>query len=269
MAQATAVTERNGLAYGPLPAEVGDLYLPSSPSAGRPAVLLIHGGGWVIGGRASYTGIARAAAERGMVAFSIDYRLAQAADPQTHWPAQLIDAQLAVRFLRAHAKEFGLDPARVGAMGDSAGGHLAVFLGALQAVEPGDAAGLYPSEPSTVAAVIDQFGPMIVQGSNPSAVGSITALFGTPNPPPAQLAAMSPLPDVSPRSAPVYILHGTKDALVPFHDSEQLAAKLIAAGVQTVFVPFYGGHAYEGLPPETILQLQFAALDWLKLQLQK
>ena len=256
------------LSYGPLPAEMGDLYLPSSPSSHRATVLLIHGGGWVLGDRGDYTEIAKVVASRGMAAFTIDYRLAQADQPQTHWPAQLLDAQLAVRYLRAHAAEFGLDPDRIGAMGDSAGGHLAVFLGALHTIEPGDAAHLDPAESPAVAAVVDQYGPVTIREA-PTSEGSITALFGKPDPTAAELASMSPLPDVSPQTAPTYILHGQQDKLVPFADSEALAARLIASGVPTVFVPFQGGHAYEGLPPEQVAKLQFAAIDWLKQQLVK
>ncbi len=265
-AASPSVQVRSGLSYGPLPAETGDLYLPSTPSSHRALILLIHGGGWVVGGRGDYSDIARAVASRGMAAFSIDYRLAQAGQPQTHWPAQLLDAQLAVRYLRAHAGEFGLDPARFGAMGDSAGGHLAVFLGVLHANEPGDTTNLDPAQSPAVQAVVDQYGPITIQEA-PSSMASITALFGKPDPSAAELASMSPLPDVSAQSAPTYILHGLQDALVPYQDSEALAAKLVASGVQTVFVPFQGGHGYEGVPPEQVLKLQYQAIDWMKQQL--
>ena len=259
---------RSGLSYGPLDAEKGDLYLPSTPSSHRAAIVLIHGGGWYVGSRGDYTGIAKLVASRGLVAFTIDYRLAKADQPQTHWPAQLLDAQLAVRYLRAHAAEFGLDPARIGAMGDSAGGHLAVFLGALHTIEPGDAANLDPAQSPAVAAVVDQYGPVTIREA-PSSMGSITALFGKPNPTEAQLASMSPLPYITAQSAPVYILHGLHDELVPFQDSEALAARLIASGVQTVFIPYQGGHSYEGVPTERVLKLQVAAIEWLKQQLVK
>ena len=140
-AQPSDVEVRSAIPYGPLPAEWGDLYLPAGGGSARSAVLLIHGGGWVVGSRADYELIAKSLAQAGMVAFSIDYRLAKAMNPVTHWPAQLVDVQLAVRFLRAHAAEFGIDPARIGALGDSAGGHLAVFLGVLHSIAPGDEPG--------------------------------------------------------------------------------------------------------------------------------
>ncbi len=267
-AAAPNVQVRNGLSYGPLDAEKGDLYLPSTPSRHRAAVVLIHGGGWYVGSRGDYTDIAKAVASHGLAAFTIDYRLARADQPQTHWPAQLLDAQLAVRYLRAHAAEFGLEGGRIGAMGDSAGGQLAVLLGVLHTREPGDAANLDPAESPSVAAVVDEYGPITIRAA-PSSMGSITALFGKPNPTEAELASMSPLPYVTAQSAPVYILHGLHDELVPFQDSEALAAKLIASGVQTVFVPFQGGHSYEGVPPEQVLKLQSTAIEWLKQQLEK
>src|SRR5689334_18158846 len=78
-------------------------------------------------------------ASRGFVAATIEYRLA----PRNHWPAQLVDAQLAVRYLRSQSGALGLDAGRLCAWGESAGGHLAAFLGVLAGVWPGDEAGLY------------------------------------------------------------------------------------------------------------------------------
>ncbi len=268
-AQTGAIQIRTAIPYGPLPAEWGDLYLPAGGGPARAAVVLIHGGGWVIGSRADYAPIAKSFAQQGLVAFSIDYRLAKAMNPVTHWPAQLVDVQLAVRFLRAHAAEFGIDPARIGALGDSAGGHLAVFLGVLHSIAPGDQAGLYPQQSPAVEAVVDEYGPMDLRNLGPLVAPVVKELFGTGEPTAADMQSTSPLPDVSAASAPMYILHGRTDALVPFSDSELLVAALREHGVPVTLVPFNGGHAFEGVPTADVLRMQGDAGAWLRQRLAR
>ena len=207
---------RQAVPYGPLPAQIGDLYLPGSTAPHRPAVVAIHGGGWVEGSRVGSAGVAKLLAALGAVVFNIDYRLADKADPATRWPAQLVDAQLAVRFLRAHAAEYGIDTNRIGAIGDSAGAQLAVFLGVLPRIVEGDMASLYSAERPDVAAVVDQYGPMDIPGMGLYAGPSIEALFGTREVPGTQLLTASPLPSIAHRDAPVYIIHGEADQVVPF-----------------------------------------------------
>ena len=254
---------RAGVAYGPLPMQQGDLYLPAEARARRPAVVVIHGGGWVEGSRAGDGGLSQLLAAQGLVAFNIDYRLANLAQPDTRWPAQLVDAQLAVRFLRAHAGEFGIDPARIGAVGDSAGAQLAVFLGVLPRVVPGDMAGLYADQRPDVMAVVDQFGPMDLGGMGSYAAPSLQAMFGTADVPGTTLLTASPLPSVGAHSAPVYIIHGEADQTVPFQQSRQLADTLRAHDVAVELVPYAGGHAYEGLGGDEAARLQVNAVKWL------
>ena len=261
---------RANLAYGPLPMELGDLYIPAEPRGRKPAVVVIHGGGWVEGSREPDTDLAKMIASFGLVAFNIDYRLADKARPETRWPAQLVDAQLAVRFLRAHAGEFGIDPARIGAIGDSAGAQLAVFLGVLPRTVEGDAsAALYPKQRPDVRAVVDQFGPMDIAGMGSYGTGSIEALFGSTMPNGAGLLTTSPLPSVTAHSAPVYILHGQADVVVPFQQSQQLADTLRAHNVRVELVPFNGGHAFANVPPEEIGRLEGDAVKWLAERLRR
>ena len=256
------------VAYGPLPAEVGDLFLPSGPAGRKRAVVVIHGGGWTEGSRHAAEGLAQLLASLGAVVFNIDYRLADKAQPGTRWPAQLVDAQLAVRFLRIHAAEFGLDPARIGALGDSAGAQLAVFLGVLPRIVPGDQAGLYSQERPNVSAVVDQYGPMDLPGMGAYAAHAIDALFGTPSPAGGALVTTSPLLSVTAHSAPVYIIHGTSDSIVPFQQSRQLETTLRAHDVAVELVPFKGGHAYDGMSEAGIAKLQLNGLQWLMEQLR-
>lgn len=263
LAQPFGVAEAPAIAYGPLPSQVGDVFSPIGATGKHAAVVIIHGGGWVEGSRAGAESYARAFALMGVVAFNIDYRLANKADPSTHWPAQLVDAQLAVRYLRAHADQFGIDPARIGAVGDSAGGQLAVFLGVLPRIVPGDMAGLYASEAPDVKDVVDQFGVMDLPGMGKYGVFSTDSMFGTTTPSYNEFLTASPLPSVTAQSAPVYIIHGEADEVVPFEQSVRLEATLKAHGVPVTLVRYKGGHGYTGIPDKEIGTLQWDALLWL------
>ena len=262
-AQSNPVEMRPDIAYGPLPAEQADLYLPAMPKAHRPAVVIIHGGGWVTGSRHGDDYFANVLASMGVVVLNIDYRLADKGVADTRWPAQLVDAQLAVRYLRANAAALGIDPARMGAVGDSAGAQLAVFLGTLNRIVPGDESSLYANQRPDVKAVVDQFGPMDLPSMGNYGVGSIDAMFGTITPPPADLLSASPLPSVTSHSAPVYIIHGQGDQVVPFGSSQQLVAALKAHNVAAELVPYTGDHGYGGLTNDQVGKLQYDAIQWL------
>ena len=267
-AQPYPVQVQPNISYGPLPAEQGDLYLPTTPDARRAAVVIIHGGGWVSGSRHAADYFANVLASMGVVVLNIDYRLADKSLPDTRWPAQLVDSQLAVRFLRAHAADYSIDPKRLGAVGDSAGAQLAVFLGELPTIVPGDEAGLYPKQAPNVKAVVDQFGPMDLPSMGNYGIGSIDAMFGTPTPPPGDLLSASPIPSVTAKTAPVYIVHGESDQVVPFDNSKQLVDALRAHRVAVELVPYAGDHAYQGLTPDQVGKLQFDAIQWLVARLK-
>ena len=264
-----AVESQNDLAYGPLPAERGDFYRPKGATARTPVVVIIHGGGWVGGDRGPAGFFGRVLAMRGIAAFNIDYRLADAAKPDTRWPAQIVDAQLAVRWLRAHATTLGIDPAHVGAVGDSAGAQLAVLLGVLPQSVPGDESGLWADQRPNVEVVVDQFAPVDLP-SLPSWINGVyPALFGTAAPAPGAVAAMSPLQSITAASAPVLIVQGETDPIVPMSQSVRLRDALAASGVRVELVRFPGGHAYGGLNPEAIQALQQRMADWLAAGLAK
>ena len=269
LAEAVPADTWANLAYGPQPAQQGDLYLPTGTHGRRAAVLVIHGGGWVEGSRQFDTGLSELIASQGLVVFNIDYRLADKTKPDTRWPAQLVDAQMAVRFLRAHATQFDIDPARIGEMGDSAGAQLAVFLGVLPRNVAGDGAELNANQRPNVAAVVDQFGPMDLPGMGLYAAGSIEALFGVAMPTGAALLTASPLPSIGGHSAPMYILHGEADEVVPFQQSRQLADTLRASDVAVQLVPFAGGHAFKDVPADKIGKLQVDAVKWLVQRLER
>ena len=114
-----------------------DVYRPAAGQALRPAVLFVHGGGWSMGSKENFKDEAMGLAKFGYVTFSIDYRLA--ADGRNLWPAQLDDTQRAVRWVRAHADKYHIDPQRIGALGHSAGGQLVAFLGTRDTRDNSDA----------------------------------------------------------------------------------------------------------------------------------
>jgi len=101
-----------------------DMARPKSVTGSAPAIVCIHGGGFRAGNREHHDGLCIALAQRGYVAVTPTYRLA----PQYQFPAAMHDVKSVVRWLRANAGKYGIDPARIGATGDSAGGHLALFL---------------------------------------------------------------------------------------------------------------------------------------------
>jgi pectinesterase len=103
-----------------------DLYVPTAAgAAARPAIIFVHGGGWRVGVRANFGPMAIRMAERGYAAATISYRLS----PEAPYPAAIHDAKAAVRWLRTHAGEYGIDPARIAIAGGSAGGQIAALAG--------------------------------------------------------------------------------------------------------------------------------------------
>ncbi len=257
-------TQRANIAYGPLNQEQGDLFLPATQEGRlRPAILVIHGGGWIAGTRTTNAWLSGLIANRGFVVFDIDYRLGDPARPETHWPAQLVDAQLAVRWLRSNARELRIDPARIGAIGDSAGGTLAVFLGVLDHAIPGDEADLLAAEATSVTAVVDQFGIMDLGALGPAAAAMEEGIFGSRTPTAGQMDAVSPLSFVTRHSAPMLVVHGSRDAVVPVAQSERLARALTAAAVKMRLDVFDGGHGFDGVGPADQAALFARHIDWL------
>jgi acetyl esterase/lipase len=224
-----------------------DVYQPSAQgfSGKRPGVLLVHGGGWMGGDKAAYTPIGKELADKGYVAFAINYRLA----PQFHYPAQLDDVQRAVRWVRAHADAYNVDPNRLGALGDSAGGHLVSFLGTRDTRDNSDAA--LAAYSSRVQCVVDLYGPEdftlpTSSGVSPQAVQILTAFFGkTRDQAPRLYRDGSPIIYVNKHSAPFLIMHGDADPLVPIDQSQRLYAALKKAGVEATFVTMpKDGHGF-------------------------
>ncbi len=127
-----------------------DLYRPKERARALPAIVCIHGGGWYKGERSSMTTLARALASRGYVAVTISYRLSG----EAKFPAAIQDCKAAVRWLRANAVEYGIDPAKIGVTGLSAGGHLAALLATSGGVSELDGEGGNADQSSAVQACV-------------------------------------------------------------------------------------------------------------------
>jgi acetyl esterase/lipase len=208
-----------------------DLAMPAAGDGPFPAVVCIHGGGWVGGDRGQMRQTIRVLAGRGYVAVSPDYRLA----PKDHFPAPIEDCKAAVRWLRAHAKEYKIDPDRVGAVGFAAGGHLACLLGVTTKADGLEGSGGNADESSRVQAVVSFFGPTDLTtddwAKEAREKNLVPLLGGTRDEKPEAYRAASPVTYAGKDAPPFLFVHWADDPVVKLSQSLKLADKLTAAGV--------------------------------------
>jgi acetyl esterase/lipase len=226
-----------------------DLYRPPEKVAPPyPTVVWVHGGGWVGGANEPCPLVGMTTS--GYAVASVEYRLATEAP----FPAQIEDCKAAVRWLRANASAYGLDPERIGAAGASAGGHLVALLGTAGDAKDLEGKGHHRGVSSRVACVCDYFGPTDLlqfdgHGSTivAAAPGSIVEkLLGGPLAKKRDLAVQAnPITHVTKDDPPFLILHGDADRIVPLHQSRLLHAALEKAGVPSEFrVQAGAGHGW-------------------------
>jgi acetyl esterase/lipase len=260
-----------------------DLAYPRERTGRSPAVLVIHGGFWqeMGGTRKTSLPIVVQLAGRGFVAATVSYRNASDAA----FPAQLHDVKCAVRWLRAHAGDYGIDPERIAAVGYSSGGHLAALLGTTadkRALE-GDLG--CAGQSSRVQAVINCYGPTDLGrlydycdngpcGALQKQVGTSvlrTLLGGTPKSAAASYAQASPLTYVGKGSVPALLIHGTADSQVPFEQSRRFEEALKKAGVSVELLAVEkAGHAFgSGWGGKQGEQADAAVIEFLRGRLQK
>ena len=225
-----------------------DLYRPAEGGP-FPVVVWIHGGGWRAGTRR--TGAQRATEwllPEGIAVASVEYSLSN----QLTFPAQIEECKAAVRWLRAHATEYDLNPERFGAWGSSSGAHLAMLLGVSAEVAALEGSLGNTGQSSRVQAVVDWWGHSDlneidrVRNSEPNS--SVTALLGVaPKDDPEKGMLGSPMAYVPADDAPFLIFHGREDPSVPLAQSEIFHAALQKAGVESALSLYDGGHAGRGL----------------------
>ncbi len=241
-----------------------DLYCPEKVSGPLPVIVWIHSGGWSKGRKERCPAVALV--QEGYAVASIDYRLTSTAP----FPAQIEDCKAAVRWLRANASTYHLDPDHVGAWGHSAGGHLAALLGTSGGVRELDGTGDNMSYSSRVQAVCDVAGPSdlvrLYQEASQSrgdksgkVMSDIAALVGSSAEQNVTTStAASPIHYVSKDDPPFLIIHGENDATIPVTQAESFAAALKAAGVETTLEIANGrGHGAGGPKSQPMIKAFF------------
>ena len=243
-----------------------NLARPKGVTGPLPAVLCIHGGGFRAGSREGYNKLCLTLAQHGFVAATISYRLA----PMHPFPAAVHDTKAAVRWLRANAVKYGIDPARIGVTGGSAGGHLAQFLGVTAGVKEFEG-GDHPGFSSAVTCVVNFYGPSDFTKSYGKSVDAHVVLpmwlGGDVNTARARHIQSSPLNWVTPAAAPTLLVHGTEDKYVAYEQAVWMRDRLTACGVPVELITLTGaGHGFKGADAE---KAEAALLAYFETQLKK
>lgn len=226
-----------------------------------PAIVAIHGGGFVGGERSFHHPTILKLAGRGYVAATVSYRLA----PANMFPAAVQDVKAAVRFLRANAAKYAIDPERMAAIGGSAGGHLALMIGLTPGV-PEFETPPNREQSSRVSAVVSYFPPtdfVRMYGKSSEAANVLPQfLGGTPTNAPGAHVIASPLHWVTPLAPPTLLIHGTDDRIVPFEQSQWLLDRLKSAGVRAELESIAGAdHGFQGADAERAERRMMEFLD--------
>lgn len=211
----------------------------------RPAIVFFFGGGWSGGDPKQFYQQARALADLGMIAFSAEYRV-KSRNGTT--PLECVkDGKSAIRWVREHAAELGVDPGRIVASGGSAGGHVAACTGIIEGSEETGENRAVSSVPNAMIL----FNPVL--DTTPKGLGSDRFT-------PEQQTELSPCHHVRKGAAPTIVFHGTADKTVPFENAERFARLMTEAGNECVLVPFAGkGHGFFN---STIFRPQNDAADF-------
>jgi acetyl esterase/lipase len=244
-----------------------DVFRPKK--ANGAAVIFMVSGGWV----SAYSPPARAQIryrellDKGFTVISLRH----GSSPKYVIPEIVADVRRAVRFIRYKAKEWGVDPNRLGVWGGSAGGHLSLMIGT--ASDTGDPTASEPflKESDRVASVVAYFPPVdirgIVRGPNPPASGTVLDRFPALNFDKEKAAEYSPIVFVSPDDPPTLLIHGDKDELVPISNSKIIYEAFQKANVKTDFITITGaGHGFQG---EDAKRATAAMVSWFEQTLLK
>ena len=248
---------RRDVAYGPLDAQIADIYLAKT-KAPAPAVVLVHGGSWARGNRQRIQRVAVRAVERGYVAINIEYRLG----PEHPYPQPEQDVLAAICWVRSQAASLGVDPQRIAVWGYSAGAQ----LGLVAAAEPSLAA-LSPDcspQKAVVQACVAGAAPTDLRRFGDA--GPVQDhLGGSQEEVPASYEAASPVMLVSAAMPPVFLYHGESDWIVDVDHSRQLRDRLIELKIPVELVETEHGHFSQNLYADAALTRGFDFLDrWMK-----
>ena len=242
-----------------------NLAKPKVANGALPCVICIHGGGFRAGKRDSYDGLIQKLASEGFVAVTISYRLA----PKHPFPAAIHDSKAAVRWVRANAAKYGINPEKIGVTGGSAGGHLAQFLGVTGDVPEFEGDGGSQGFSSKVQCVVNVYGPSDFTKSYGKSVDAaeVLPLFlggDLKTALPAHIRS-SPLNWVTPNAAPTLCIHGTEDKYVAHEQAVWIVERLKSCGVEANLLTLPGaGHGFKGEDAEKADQ---ALISFFKRQL--
>ncbi len=239
-----------------------DLAMPNEGTGPFPAIVCVHGGGWKAGNRQQLGKTIEGMAARGYVAVTVSYRFS----PAARFPAQIEDCKAAVRWLRANAAKYQVNPERIGAVGFSAGGHLVCLLGTTDKNDGLEGQGGNPEQSSRVQAVVSFFGPtdFTTKTWNEAVEKEfLIPLFGsTLEENPGIYKKGSSVTYVTKDDPPFLFFHGTEDKLVGIRHSQLLADKLQGVGVKAKVVVMEGeGHGWQGEKLRQSIDQMFAFFD--------
>ena len=228
-----------------------DLYLPASapsPSAlGRPGVIVVRGGGWMVGDRKRFAHIASALAEKGVAAACIEYRMAD----EAAFPGAIQDVKAAVRWMRANAAKYGIDSGAIGTLGGSSGAHMALLAGLTGGVAAFEGNGGHEDTSSEIQGVVAMATPadlLSLSDNNKRTVGIF--LHATPEEDNAKWRWASPVNHITRAGPPVLLLHGATDDSVPTSQSVDFARRYREAGASAEIYILPGApHAFWNYRP--------------------
>jgi acetyl esterase/lipase len=262
-AEKAEVEVKNDIVYATVAGEELklDLAAPKGLDHVAPAIVMIHGGGWMQGRRQDMIGFAKQAAARGYVSPTISYRFA----PKHRFPAQIEDVKCAVRYLRANAAQLKIDPKRIGAMGVSAGAHLSMMLGTLDSADGMEGDGGNPQQSSKVQAVVSYVGPVnLARASYTDTQTQILEAFlgGKPLEKQDDCRKASPITYVSKGDAPMLLFFGTKDPLISVDQALEISDALTGAEVPARVELIVGaGHGWREPEAERTLDAAMTFFD--------
>ena len=245
-----------------------DIGYPDGPGP-FPVIVFMHGGGWQQGDKSHMHKWIRQYVSLGYIGVSIGYRFA----PQFKWPSQVQDVKTAVQYLRAHARELRVDPTKIGAMGESAGGYLALMLGVTSPRDSLEGKNDYGGYPSTVQAVVSfvsaadftlpglPLTPALeaeMQKYYKKSIKEVRTDFtGASGPDDPSLTRISVIPEIDKSDPPVLMFYGDSDPIVSIEHAYRLQRALEKVKVPNQLVIVKGGgHGWSGtLQEETTLQM--------------
>lgn len=251
-----------------------DIYRPEKAAEKPvPALIHIHGGGWRGGDKKDGGPFLAWFVQKGYVVFNINYRLSGVAP----FPAAVEDCKCAVRWVRANAAKYGVNPDKIGAFGSSAGGHLSLMVGLADEKAGLEGKGGNEGVSSRVQAVVDWFGPAdLTVGDDKfenGRGGAVARFLGGEMKGREELYKQaSPVTHITGDDPPVLVIHGDRDAVVPYSQSEELFEKLGQGKVESLLIHVENaGHGFRpvgGTVKPSVDEINQATLDWFEKHLK-